>query len=170
MINLNKKYYWIAGLIGAVSLTGGYMYLQVKKILDYTLGFVGVSNVKATTQDISMTFKYEYQNKANIDITIVEQEYLIYINEVYIATLKNVVPNVLYGGKKSEINVDLKLNYKEVANILKVNYLSLVALPQNVKIKTVMKWKVKYGLLKIPITYPYEVTLKEVLSWYIPKK
>ena len=169
-MNLNKKYYWIAGLIGAVSLTGGYMYLQVKKILDYTLDFIGVSNVKATTQDISMTFKYEYQNKANIDITIAEQEYLVYINDVYYATLKNTVPNVLYGGKKSEINVDLKLNYKEIANILKVNYLSLVALPQNVKIKTVMKWKVKYGFLKIPITYPYEVTLKEVIGWYIPKK
>ena len=167
---LKPRHYWIAGLIGAISLTGAYMYIQVKKILSYTLNWVGVRDVKITTTDISMNFIYEYENKANIDVTLFEQEYEVFINGIYYTTLTNKAPQTLFGGKKSYIAVNLLLNYKEVAAKLKVNYLTLLTFPQNIKLLTKMKWKVKYGIIKIPITYPYEVTLKEVIGWYIPQK
>jgi hypothetical protein len=33
-----------------------------------------------------------------------------------------------------------------------------------------MKFKVKYGILKIPIKYEYPLTLKEIISWYLPNQ
>ena len=167
--NLKPKHYWIAGLIGAISLTGAYMYIQVRKVLNYTLRYIGMRDVKISTSGVSVNFLYEYENKANIDVTLAEQEYEIYINGVYYTTLKNKAPQTLYGGKKSMIAVNMTLNYKEIGSKLKTNYLSLVASPQNIKILTKMKWKVKYGILKLPITYDYEVTLKEIISWYLPQ-
>ena len=65
-----ERKYWIAGLIGAVTITGAYMYLQVKKVLDYTLKFLYARNVTIKTTGVSADFIYEYVNKANIDITI----------------------------------------------------------------------------------------------------
>jgi len=169
-MKLQPRHYWIAGLIGAVSLTGAYMYLQFKKVMSYTLNFVGIRDVKMTPQDISMNFVYEYENKSNIDVTLSEQQYEIYINGVYYTSLLNKAEVVLYGGRKNLIAVNLTLVYKDVASKLQTNYLSLVALPQNVKILVKMKWKVRYGILKVPISYPYEVTLKEIINWVVPTK
>ena len=165
-----ERKYWIAGLIGAVTITGAYMYLQVKKVLDYTLKFLYARNVTIKTTGVSADFIYEYVNKANIDITIARQEYEIYINGTYYTTLKNEVPQVLKGGNPSLVSFRLNLDYKDVGEKLKTNYLSLVALPQNVKILVKMKWRVKYGIIPVPISYDWELTLKDILSWYLPKK
>ena len=165
-----ERKYWIAGLIGAVTLTGAYMYLQVKKVLDYTLKFVGTKNLTIKTNGVSADFVYEYLNKANIDVTLAKQEYEVYINGVYYTTLKNEVPNVLKGGSPSIVAFRMNLDYKEIGEKLKTNYVSLIALPQNVKILIKMKWKVKYGIIRVPISYDWELTLKEILSWYLPKK
>jgi LEA14-like dessication related protein len=164
-----ERKYLIATLIGAISLTGAYMYLQVKKILNYTLNFVGARNVSISATGVTADFVYEYQNKANIDVTLATQEYEIFINGVYFTTLRNDNPTLLKGGQNSSIVVKMDLNYKELGKVLKTNYLTLVALPQNVKILTKMKWKAKYGIFKVPITYDWEVTLKEVMGW-LPKK
>lgn len=165
-----ERKYLIATLIGAISLTGAYMYLQVKKILNYTLKSIGARNVTISATGVTADFVYEYQNKADIDVTLATQEYEIFINGVYLTTLKNNNPTLLKGGQKSSIVVKMDLNYKEIANTLKTNYLTLIALPQNVKILTKMKWKAKYGIFKVPISYEWEVSLKEVMGWYLPNK
>lgn len=165
-----ERKYWIAGLIGAVTITGAYMYLQVKKVLEYSLKFVATRNLTIKTNGVSADFVYEYINKANIDVTLAKQEYDVFINGVFYTTLKNDVPNVLKGGQPSLVAFRMTLDYKEIGEKLKTNYLSLVALPQNVKILIKMKWKVRYGIIRVPISYDWELTLKEILNWYLPKK
>jgi LEA14-like dessication related protein len=162
-----QKRLWIAGLIGLVSVTGAYMYYQVNKILDYTLNYKGIKNVKITKDQISFTMWYEYQNKANITITLAEAKYDVYVENQYVTTLTNFVPNTLVGGQVSVIEVNVVLTKSDLAK-LKLNYAQLILAPKSVEIKTDMKWKVKYGIFKFPVSYPYIVSLKEVISWYVP--
>ena len=162
-----QKRFWIAGLIGLVSVTGAYMYYQVNKILDYTLNYKGIKNVKITKDQISFTMWYEYQNKANITITLAESKYDVYVENQYVTTLTNFAPTTLQGGQVSVIEVNVVLTKADLTK-LKLNYAQLLIAPKSVEIKTIMKWKVKYGILKIPVSYPYIVSLKEVISWYVP--
>ena len=162
-----EKRLWIAGLIGLVSVTGAYMYYQVNKILSYTLNFKGVKNVKVQKDGVSFTMWYEYQNKANINVTLAEQKYDVYINNQYLTTLTNFVPNTLVGGQVSNIEVNVNLTLADFKK-LNLNYAQLILAPKSVEIKTDMKWKVKYGIFKFPVSYPYIVSLKEVISWYVP--
>lgn len=168
--SLQPKHYWIAGLIGAISITGAYMYIQVKKVLSYTLNFAGIRDVKIIDGQAKFNIIYDYENKANIDVILAEQEYDVFINDIYYTTLKNYASQNLLGGKKSVIAVAVNLDIKDISKTLKTNYLTLMALPQNVKILIKMKFKVKYGILKIPIKYDYTMTLKEIISWYLPQK
>ena len=162
-----QKRFWIAGLIGLVSVTGAYMYYQVNKILDYTLNYKGIKNVKITKDQISFTMWYEYQNKANITITLAESKYDVYVENQYVTTLTNFAPTTLQGGQVSVIEVNVVLTKADLTK-LKLNYAQLLIAPKSVEIKTIMKWKVKYGIFKFPVTYPYIVSLKEVISWYVP--
>jgi LEA14-like dessication related protein len=162
-----EKRLWIAGLIGLVSVTGAYMYYQVNKILAYTLDFKGVKNVKFDNKAVSFTIWYEYKNKANINVTLAEQEYEVYINNQYLTTLTNFVPNTLVGSEPSIIDVNVKLTLQDFKR-LNLNYAQVLLAPKSIEIKTIMKWKVKYGILKFPVKYPYILNLKEILGWYIP--
>jgi hypothetical protein len=143
------------------------MYYQVNKILDYTLNFKGVKNVKVQKDGVSFTMWYEYSNKANITISLSEQKYDVYINNQFLTTLTNFVPNTLVGGQVSNIEVNVVLTLADFKK-LNLNYAQLILAPKSVEIKTDMKWKVKYGIFKFPVSYPYIVSLKEVISWYVP--
>jgi len=162
-----EKRLWIAGLIGLVSVTGAYMYYQVNKILSYTLNFKGIKNVSFDNKAVSFTIWYEYQNKANINVTLAEQEYEVYINNQYLTTLSNFVPNTLVGSEPSIIDVNVKLTAQDFKKV-NLNIAQVLLDPKSIEIKTIMKWKVKYGIFKFPVSYPYIVTLKQVLGWYIP--
>jgi hypothetical protein len=162
-----EKRVWITGLIALVSITGAYMYSQVMKILDYTLDFKGMRDVKFDKNGISFKIWYEYKNKANITITLATQEYDVYINNKYLTTLKSNIPNVLDGSIASNILIDVNLTPADFKK-LDMNIAQVLVAPKSIEIKTIMKWKVKYGILKFPVTYPYIVNLKEVIGWYVP--
>ena len=163
----SSKRLLITALIGLISFTGAYMYFQVSKILNYTLNFKGVKNVAKSGNGIAFTMWYEYTNKANINVTIAEQAYEIYINNQYFTTLTNFVPNTLTGSQTSNIEVNINLTLADFKK-LKLNYAQLILQPKTVEIKTVMKWKVKYGIFKFPVSYEYMVSLKQIISWFVP--
>jgi hypothetical protein len=162
-----EKRVWITGLIALVSITGAYMYSQVMKILDYTLDFKGMRDVKFDNKGVSFKIWYEYTNKANITITLATQEYDVYINNKFLTTLKSNIPNVLDGSKVSNILIDVNLTPEDFKKV-DLNLAQVLVAPKSVEIKTIMKWKVKYGILKFPVSYPYIVNLKEVIGWYVP--
>lgn len=162
-----EKRVWITGLIALVSVTGAYMYSQVMKILDYTLVFKGMKDVKFDKNGVSFKIWYEYKNKANITITLASQDYEVYINNQYLTTLTSKIPNILDGSKVSNIEIDVNLSPADFKKV-NLNLAQVLLSPKSVEIKTIMKWKVKYGILKFPISYPYIVNLKEVIGWYVP--
>jgi hypothetical protein len=116
---------------------------------------------------ISFKIWYEYKNKANITITLATQEYDVYINNKYLTTLTSNIPSVLDGSKVSNILIDVNLTPADFKK-LDLNIAQVLVAPKSIEIKTIMKWKVKYGILKFPVTYPYIVNLKEVIGWYVP--
>ncbi len=162
-----QKKYAIGAAIGLVSLTGLYLYTQIMKVLNYRLDFKGFKNVSINQKGMSFTIVYEYENKANISITLAEQKYDVYIDGVYITTLTNFAPNTLSGSKPSMIEVNVNLTLDELKKV-KLNWARLLLQPGKVQVTNVMKWKVKYGLLKIPYKYTYSVSLKEIIGWYVP--
>jgi len=162
-----EKRLWITGLIALVSITGAYMYNQVSKVLSYTLNFVGLREVKLDKSGVSFKMLYEYSNKANISVTIAQQEYEVYINGQYLTTLSNFAPNVLEGGSKSTIEINVSLTPEDFKKV-KLNWVQVLLEPKSIEIKTIMKWKIKYGIVKFPVTYPYILNLKQIIGWYVP--
>lgn len=162
-----EKRLWITGLIALVSITGAYMYNQVSKVLSYTLNFVGLREVKFDKSGVSFKMLYEYSNKANISVTIAQQEYEVYINGQYLTTLSNFAPNVLEGGSKSTIEINVSLTPEDFKKV-KLNWVQVLLEPKSIEIKTIMKWKIKYGIVKFPVTYPYILNLKQIIGWYVP--
>lgn len=162
-----EKRLWITGLIALVSITGAYMYNQVSKVLSYTLNFVGLREVKFDKSGVSFKILYEYTNKANISVTISQQEYEVYINGQYLTTLSNFAPNILEGGKVSTIDINVSLTPEDFKKV-KLNWVQVLLEPKSVEIKTIMKWKIKYGIVKFPVTYPYILNLKQIIGWYVP--
>ena len=162
-----EKRLWITGLIALFTITGAYMYNQVSKVLDYTLKFVGLREVQFNKNGISFKILYEFQNKANINVTIAQQEYEIYINNQYLTTLTNFAPNILEGGKLSNIEINVNLTSEDFKKI-KLSWVKVLLNPKSVEIKTIMRWKIKYGIVKFPISYPYVLNLKEIIGWYVP--
>lgn len=165
-MKLRTKYALGAG-IALVSLTGFYLYTQIIKVLEYRLDFKGFKNVSINQKGMSFTIAYEYENKANIDITLAEQKYEVYIDGVYVTTLTNFAPNTLSGSKPSLIEVNVNLTLDELKKV-KINWARLILQPGKVQVTNVMRWKVKYGILKIPYKYTYSVSLKEIIGWYAP--
>lgn len=162
-----EKRLWITGLIALVSISGAYLYSEVSKVLSYTLKFVGLREVKFDKSGVSFKILYEYTNKANISITIAQQEYEVYINGQYLTTLSNFAPNVLDGGKTNTIEINVNLTPEDFKKV-KLNWVQVLLDPKSVEIKTIMKWKIKYGFVKFPVTYPYILNLKQIIGWYVP--
>lgn len=165
-MKIDKKYA-IGGAIALVSVTGFVLYTQIMKVLTYRLDVKGFKNVSINKNGMSFTIVYEYENKAKIDITLAEQKYEIFIDGVYVTTLTNFAPNTLSGSKPSTIELNVNLTLDELKKV-KLNWARMILQPGQVQVDTVMRWKVKFGFLRIPYKYTYRVSLKEIIGWYIP--
>jgi LEA14-like dessication related protein len=166
-MKINKWALWsVVGV--AVAGTAMYVTKQVKKMMDYTLIFKSVKVNKLTLDTLDFNSYFDYKNNSDIDIKLSEQEYDIYVNEVYITTLRNYQENILKANSVSELGFNINLNLPDLDKKLKVNYFKMIAEPKAVKIRVEMKWKVRFGLFKIPIKYSWNTNLKEILGWYLP--
>jgi LEA14-like dessication related protein len=166
-MKINKWALW--SVIGvAVAGTAIYVTKQVKKMMDYTLIFKSVKVNKFSLEILDFNAYFDYKNNSDIDIRLAEQEYDIYVNNVFITTLKNYKENVLKANSVSELGFNVNLNLPELDKKLKVNYFKMIAEPKSVLIRIEMKWKVRFGLFKIPIKYSWNTNLKEILGWYLP--
>lgn len=164
---VKKTIIWSASTL-VLTTAGFWIYRQVKKMMDYTLTFskINVNKVSTTTLDFNTFFKYK--NNSDIDIKLAQQEYDVFINGTYITTLKNYAENILKANSTSEIGFNTSIYLPDLDKKLKTNYVKLLIAPAQVKIDVVMKWKVRFGILRLPISYTWSTTLKEILGWYLP--
>lgn len=159
-----KKKHIIAGLIGLVTITGAVAYLQYQKLMDYVLSFKSIKVNSIGIKLFDFNLFLNFQNKSNIKFTIVRQKYDVYINGIYLTTLKNEVSNVIEPKSTSVIGLNVRFDPREALQKLKMSAASLAAGPDKVLVKIDTQMTVKYGLLSASIPYVYEDTLKNMMA------
>lgn len=166
-VKINKWFF--GGIIAAaVGATAIYVAKQVSKIMNYTLKFRTIKMNKVSADTLDFNVFYDYKNNSDIDIKVVSQEYDVYINNVYIQTMRNYAETILKGNEISEIGFNVNLNLPELDKKLRLNYFNMIADPKKVRVRIEMKWKIKFGLFRIPINYTWNTNMKEILGWYLP--
>lgn len=164
----NKKIALWGGAIALLGYTAFWLNKQIKKLQDFKLTFKKVKVNRFNEKELDFDAFYDYTNNSDIDIHLSSQEYDIYVNEVYATTLKNYAENTLKANSVSPLAFNVNLKFADLDKKLRVNYFNMVTQPKEVKIKIVMKWKVRLGFVKIPVSYTWETNLKEILGWYLP--
>lgn len=163
MLKENRKYL-IAGLIGIVTIVGALAYLQYKKIMNYTLGYKGFKLRSLGKDIISFDLFLNYTNYADIDITLVEQEYKVYINDNYVTRASNGSSNYIKANSTSVIGVNVAFDPRVVFKAINKTYTEVALNPSKVILKVDIKLKVKVFGIKVNIPYTYTSSLKEFFA------
>ena len=159
-----KGKYIIAGALGVISIALAIGYLQYKKLMNYTLSFKGIKLKKASATELNFDLFLNFVNKSNLKFDIVEQDYSIYINDVFLTKAVNYSTNTVLPTSASIMGVNINFNPTQAYKNLKGGFASMLLSPQMLKLKIDMKLKVKLYGIKISIPFVYETTLKEILT------
>ena len=82
--------------------------------------------------------------------------------------MTNYSENTLKANSVSPLGFNTKINFPDLDKKLRLTYFTMIADPKAVKLKIVMRWKVRFGFIKIPVSYTWNTDLKEILGWYLP--
>ena len=167
-MKVNKKYAIWGSVIALLGVTAFWVNKQIKKINDFTFDFEKVKVNKFNTTELDFNSYFKYTNKSDIDINLSSQEYDLYVNDIFITTMTNFNENSLKANSVSSLGFNTKINFPDLDKKLRLTYFKMIAEPKAVKIKIVMRWKVRLGILKVPVTYTWNTNLKEILGWYLP--
>lgn len=167
-MKINKKYAIWGGVIAVLGVTAIWVNKQIKKINDFTLTFKKIKVNKFSLTELNFDTFYEYKNNSDIDINLSSQEYDLYVNETFITTMTNYSENTLKANSVSPLGFNTKINFPDLDKKLRLTYFTMIADPKAVKLKIVMRWKVRFGFIKIPVSYTWNTDLKEILGWYLP--
>lgn len=161
----NKSKYIVAGAIGVFTIVGALAYLQYKKVMEFTLKFKGFKIRSIGKNLVSFDVFLWYFNPASIEAHLVEQEYKIYINDIYVSRGSNGATNVIKAGATSEIGVNIAFDPGVVLKAIGKTWADILLNPGATTLKTEMTLKLKiWGFLPVTIPYTNVVTFKELLG------
>ncbi len=159
-----QKKYVVAGLIGLVTITGATLYLQYQRLMNYTIGLKKVKINKLSLAGFDIDLFLNFENKSGLKFTIEKQKYDIYINNIYLTTLQNDIPNVILPNSTSVLGMNMKESSKDVVGKLK-SLITALASSDKVMVKFVTKMKVKLGFVSISFPpFTYQDTLKNMMA------
>ena len=163
MAKIQKKYL-IAGAIGVLSIAGAFAYLQYRKLMNYA---IKIKNTKVRTLNknlVSFDVFLLFTNNSDVKFDLKEQEYKVYVNDIYVTRASNGVTNMVKPNSTSEIGVNVAFDPNILFGLLKKGWLEMIANPNEVKIRVDIKLKV--GLLFFTVALPTSVTftLKELVA------
>lgn len=150
-----KKKYFIAGLIGLVTITGALAYLQYKKLMDYVISIKSI-NIKEFSIDLLIIDLYlNYQNKSTLGFDITSQTYNIYLNDSFVGKAENARTVKIAPSSTSILPVQVNLKpSKALTNLGGVTgLLKLASNTNSIVLKVESKLRLK--LFGIPVTIPY---------------
>ncbi len=159
-----KGKYIVAGLIGLVTISGAVAYLQYKKLMDYVLTYKSIKFNKLSSDLISFDLTLLFQNKSTLKFTIEKQIYDVYINNIFITTLKSDVSQTIQPKSDNYLVLTISFNPKVAFDRLKLTALTLAANRSDVKIKVVTKMKLKWGVVGASVPFTYENNLKDMMA------
>jgi LEA14-like dessication related protein len=158
---------WSTALLTA-GVAGYFAYKWIEKQLikmeDYELDFQKLVVRKFDKNQIIMDVFMKFTNRSNLAVTLTEQEYDIYANGIYLTTVVNKAPNTIQANSTSSVGARIDFNPAEIIAKGILNPLELLKSPKNLKIKTVMKYKVKVLFFSVPIPeIVYEDSLYNIM-------
>lgn len=159
-----QKKHLIAGLIGVVSISGAYLYLQYQKLMNYEISFKSIKINSISLKKFDFNLFLNFKNKSNLKFALVKQKYDVYVNGVYLTTLKNDSTNEVLPNSDSVIGLNVQFDPKEAIQRLKLTATSLLTQNDKIMVKIVTKMQVKYGFLSPTISYTYEDSLKNMMA------
>ncbi|MEM2138567.1 MAG: hypothetical protein QXM96_00220 [Candidatus Woesearchaeota archaeon] len=145
------------------STTGAFLYYQYCKLMDYVLNFSRIKINKITKDFIDFDLFLFITNKSNIKYSIVEQEYELFLNNVYLTKMVNYSENVIYPNSKSEIGINIKLNFKDFLEKGKMS-LSDILTNKNASLLIKMNLIIKVYFIKFKLPYEYNIDLLTLLN------
>jgi LEA14-like dessication related protein len=159
-----QKKHLVAGSIALVTITGAFVYMQYKKLMEYTLGFKSMKVKKVSLNEIVLDVFLLFNNPSKLKFDITEQEYKVFINNQFVSDAVNYSTNKIEPKSSSVLGVNIKFNPSTVLKVLKLNWTDILLNPAQSKIKIEMKFKVKLYLIPITIPYVYELTFQELVG------
>ncbi len=157
---------YIAIGVGLISLTAaGALYFQYNRLMQYVIGLKAIRLVSFNSNSFIIDILLGLENKSDISFDIESQEYSAYINNKLIAKVGNTKKVPVKPGA-NQIAVRVNVNPQKVFNDVRglQGMLDMIATPELVQIKIVIKLFVRLWFLKFSIPYTYQSTLKELLA------
>jgi len=160
-----QKKHIIAGSIALVTITGAFLYMQYKKLMEYTLGFKSMKVKKVSLNEVVLDVFLLFNNPSKLKFDITEQKYKVFINNQFVSDAVNYSTNKIEPKSSSVLGVNVKFNPSAVLKVLKLNWTDIILKPEQSKVKIEMKFKVNLYLIPITIPYVYEFTFKELVQY-----
>lgn len=170
MVKMSKKAWIITGVLAGVSIFAAIGYMQVMKALKYAFKFTRISDFKVSTSSISLRVYVQLTNPSKILYTIDSLTSKIYVNGIFLTTIKNDVAQTIVPGSSNEYGVDIMLDLNEISKALKGNVMTILTAPELLmKVETDVKVSYK-GIISVhtPIEETYD--LKKMVKGMVKKK
>jgi LEA14-like dessication related protein len=161
-MKIEKKHIIAIGLGVGVSVFAAFFYLQYKKLMEYCVSFGSVKINNVSLMSIDFDLFLNFKNRANADLTLKNQEYKIYLNDIYITTIQNTSPVILKANSLSPLAVNVKFLPTDFVKNMKGKWVELLSQGTDVKIKIHAKLGVKFMFLSLPVDYTYEAKLSDL--------
>ena len=159
-----EKKYIITGVIGLLAVGGMLLYLQYKKLMNYTLKFRSIKVRKIQFPNLDFDVFLDFTNNSNLKIEIQSQEYKIYLNNVFISNVSNSATNTINPVSTSTIGVNIKIDLAKAYKALGLDAIKVATTALNSKLKVDIKLKVKMFGFTFNIPYIYEAILNELIT------
>lgn len=156
------KYIALAAIVGATGATAIWAYGQYKKLLKNITGIKSFQIKSLSIKNIAFNVVATYTNTMDFDIKLTNQEYDIYLDNIYALTLKNPNELIIKANGTTEIPLDASFDPKELFQKLSVNPVKFLTDYKNIQVKIVMRLKVKLLFFNVTIPYTYEDKLKSM--------
>lgn len=166
-MKIEKKYLIAGGVIALVGVVGALLYNQYNKLIDYGLGFKKLKVNKLTPELWSFDIVMNFVNKSVFGFTLVEQDYDLYVNDVFISKMTDYTKTYVKPKGESLLNLNVKFDPKVIVQQLKTNYALMLLKPNQTKIRLDMKMGVSVLGIKIVIPYVYHDTLQGLIAYYL---
>lgn len=158
-MKIEKKHIIAVGL-GVVSVALAGAYLQYKRLMNYCISIAGIKPNKISKDFADIDLSLNFQNKSNVKIDILSQEYSVYVSDKFITKASNLKPQSILPVSTSVIAVNIKFNPTQAGQ----NILAAILAMGNTVIRVEIKLKVKLWMFTINIPYSYITSIKELLT------
>jgi LEA14-like dessication related protein len=152
-------------LIGTSFVAYKWLSKQVTNLQNYSTRISKVVVRKISLNEVSFDIFMFFKNNSDLTVTLAEQVYEVYANDIYITQFVNKAPNTLKAREESEIGMRITLDPAYLVSKIGVNAATLIQDPKKVKIKILMKYKVSVLGIKVQIPpIPWEDSLAYFLG------